>query len=735
MKDYFISYCWDDEKIVRPLAEQLIQNGISVWIDHREVNTNDSIPEEISAALQTSHTVLLMWSAKSLIARWTRDELNASISLRKRIIPCLLDDTPLPNTLKTAQSLYIDLRNLDQETATRRLLDVVKKPFRQRSETSPRIADIPFRKNPNFTGREAQLQAIARKLSKTDGARAVVAGLGGVGKTELAIEYAYRHASEYERIWWLRSEGMVTLSLDFANLAHELNLPEKDDPDIEIVNQAVIRWLGNNRHWLLIFDNAQELEHVRKYLPKAAKGHIIITSRNFDWGAVADLIDLQEWDRSESIHFLLKRTGRQDAAGADELADMLGDLPLALEQACAYVDTRNIDFTEYKRRFQEERKAILKYGERTRYSDTVAITWEMAFREINNISKVPLLMLNLCAFLAPDPIPLVDLLNEAPNVPRALTAAFANKADFDKMLAPLSHYSLIRIEDDHLIVHRLIQSVTQDRMSKKMQKRIAEAAVTLVADVFPSEAPEEVTQWPRCQSWLSHADATISHAEHHHIRTVQMSYLCNQMGLYLQSRAAYPKAEPLFRRALALNETLLGTEDLYVAANLNNLAELLTDQGKYGEAEPLYRRALEISEAQLGAEHPDVATSLNNLGALLHDQGKYGEAESLYRRALEIREAQLGDEHLDVAQSINNLAELQADQGKYREAEPLFRQALQIYEAQLGDDNPNVATSLNNLASLLQAQGKYNEAELLFRRALEIRDTQLGAEHPDVATS
>ena len=211
--------------------------------------------------------------------------------------------------------------------------------------------------------------------------------------------------------------------------------------------------------------------------------------------------------------------------------------------------------------------------------------------------------------------------------------------------------------------------------------------------------------------------------------------ILNWQGLSLHAAGKYTEAEPLYRRALAINEKQLGPEHPDVAISLNNLAGLFHAQGKYAEAEPLYRRALAINEKQLGPEHPSIATSLNNLAELLRAQGKHAETESLLRRALEIREKQLGAEHPFVASSLNNLAELLRAQGEYTEAEPLFRRALMIVEKQLGPEHPDVAMSLNNLATLFHAQGKYADAEALYLRALEIWEKQLGPEHPSVAMS
>ncbi len=207
----------------------------------------------------------------------------------------------------------------------------------------------------------------------------------------------------------------------------------------------------------------------------------------------------------------------------------------------------------------------------------------------------------------------------------------------------------------------------------------------------------------------------------------------NNAALSLTYAGDYSGAEPLFRRALAIDEKALGPDHPEVATGLNNLALLLYATGDYAAAEPLFRQALAISEKALGPDHPTVATCLNNLATLLRQEGKYAEAEPFYRRALAIDEKALGPDHPEVAGCLNNLATLLYAKGDYAAAEPLFRRALAIDEKALGPDHPYVATNLNNLAALLKQEGKYAEAEPFYRRALAIDEKAMGPDHPDVA--
>jgi len=736
----FISYTWADRDIVWPLAESLRVKGLEVWIDKREIRPGDRITEQVQKALVECDALLLMWSQSSSLSDYVRDEWNAALA-QKRIIPCLLDGTAILG--KLSDVLYVDLR--DRAKGVEELLRILPPPVHRvrehddtrRGDDGLQIENIPYRENPNFTGRQEDLAELRRTLVAGKTAAITqpvsISGLGGVGKTQLAIQYVYLYRDDYELIWWLRAEGPLTLAADYAALAERLDLPERHEREQELIVAAVRKWLEENRDWLLIFDNAPTPEVVRHFLPRQLTGHVLMTSRNQNWRELASGIPLREWPRDESVEFLLKRTTQRDAAMADAVANLLGDLPLALEQAGAYIEATGSSFSDYVDLFQEYRRELLRRFKPYDYPDTVATTWEISMRKVKERSPSAEALLNVCAFLAPDDIPRTLLRDGIKNSPAAVTLSFADPIIFDEAISALRNYSLIEATSAALSVHRLVQAVTRDRLSDESRKTWAETAVRLVANVFPVDS-YDVRNWPTCARLLPHALVVTEHADNYQVDLDEVIFLFNRPGGYLHSRASYLDAEPLLRRALEVAEKY-GSDHPYVATHLNNLAGLLKEQGKYTEAEPLFRRALAIREEQLGPEHPDVAASLNNLAALLYALAKYTDAEPLLRRTLEICEQQLRPEYPVVATSLNNLAQLLEAQGNYVDAEPLVRRALEIREKQLGPEHPDVAMSLHNLASLLQTQGKYADAELVYRRALEILKKQLGPEHPNVASS
>ncbi len=765
----FISHSWDNKPLVRRLEAELKAAGAEVWVDHAGVRGGDNLPKEISQALAWCNTVVLVWSQSAAQSHWVELEWTNAIALRKLVIPCRLDKTVLPALL--ANLLYLDFTEVENGlTQLREAVQLAQTPIAQKPITNPptsnteRVArflrfelagdlsreardlrpaiwNVPHHRNRNFTGR-SQLLADLRQALTAEKAAALtqtqaVHGLGGVGKTQLALEYAYRYAADYGLVWWLRSEEPATLAANYAALATALDLPEKEVKEQDAIIKAVRQWLDHHSGWLLIFDNANQAQDLLPYLPQANTGHVIITSRHPHWKGVANPLRVPVWPREESVAFLVRRTGAQSeampVAEAAAVAEELGDLPLALEQAAAYVEATGISWTDYLDLFRQYRQALLKEHQPLAYDATVATTWEISFKQVKAEAPAAVDLLNVCAFLAPDEIPRRLLIEGREHLPETLTQALAQPLVVNKAIASLVRYSLIEATNETLSLHRLVQAVTRDRMPEAVKKTWIAAMVKLVVKVFPF-ASADVRFWLACKSLLPHALTVAEHAEKYGVELEKVATLFNQTGLYLKSRAQYRDAEPLYRRAIQIRERQQGPNHLDLAASLNNLAALLKDQGQYATAEPLYRRALEIKKKQQGSDHPSVATGLNNLAELLRAQGQYAAAEPLHRRALAIREKQLGSDHLDTALSLNNLALLLEDQGQYAAAEPLYRRALEIHDKQLGPDHPATATSLNNLAGLLRAQGQYAAAEPLSRRALEIWEKQLGRGHPQVAT-
>ena len=587
----------------------------------------------------------------------------------------------------------------------------------------------------DFRGRGDFLRALHASLQKGRDARVAIVsravrGMGGVGKTCAAVEYAWQYRHAYRAVLFASAATPDALDRDLAALAEPLRLREAAATGQPLRRAAVLRWLNEHADWLLILDNVDTPEAVRAVRALAIGGGcLLLTGRLARFGAGIEALELDLLDPDVASAMLLQRTpGRRmmpdDAAAARALAvQELDRLPLALEHAVALIEHLGCRFADYQARLRATPLALLDRAdlELTHYDRTVFRTWHAS---VGLLAAPARALLERLAFLGPEQVPEALLEVAVPG---------AEDEDQREALAGLVAYSLARrvAEPAGFVVHRLVQEVTRLSLDTAAARTRLEEALGWVSAAFVGDA-RDVRVWPVLEQLAPHAETVAWQADTAGL-TNPAVWVMGELARLLDAKALYARAEPLYRRALAIDEASLGKDHPNVATRLNNLATLLHDTNRLGEAEPLMRRSLVITEATLGKDHPNVAIRLNNLAMLLQAANRLGEAEPLMLRVIDIFEASLGKDHPNVATALNNLALLLQDTNRLGEAEPLYRRALAIDEASLGKNYPNVARDLNNLALLLRATNRLGEAEPLMRRALAIDEASLGKDHPRVA--
>lgn len=406
-----------------------------------------------------------------------------------------------------------------------------------------------------------------------------------------------------------------------------------------------------------------------------------------------------------------------------QIAHELGNLPLALDQAGAYLTATGTSLAEYLSLYQQRRPDLLKERRNLAYPHSVATTWNLSFARVEARDPAAAELLRVCTLLALETIPEEILTAGASFLGPVLSPVASDVFRLSKAVEALHDYSLVRRnpKEKILTIHRLVQTVLRDAMEEAEQRRWAERAMLAVNAAFPMA---EHRNWPQCERLLPQALAATELIEQYQLSSAEAGRLLYETASYLQDRSRYRQVEPLNQRTLDSKK-----EQSDVAHLPDNLASLYQEQGKDAQTDPLYQRALRILEQQLGLASPDVTSPLGGLAELYQEQGKYPQAESLYQQALRILEQHLEPEHPNVAYPLNSLANLYYEQGKHVQAELLYQRALRIWERQLGPEHPLVASPLNNLALLYQAQGKNAQAEPLYQRALSILEQQLGTEH------
>ena len=593
-----------------------------------------------------------------------------------------------------------------------------------------------------FKGRQVLLNEIETRLGAIFDHGGVAApvvalvGQGGVGKSRLAIEQAWRQLGRHCAVLFVQADSPAALERNLAGLcgARGLDLSEKALTEQAAQALAVLNWLAAHPGWLLILDNVDNeaaATAVESLLSQLSGGQVLITTRLRNWSGSVQVLDVDVLAPDDAAAFLLERTDGKRRAAQDDTAtalligEDLGYLALALEQAGAYISQRRLSFASYRREWQQRRAQVLAWNEPrlTQYPASLAITWLTSFEQLGEAART---LLRRLAWLSPAPIP--ESLLEV-----AIAGEAANPGGAFAALVELEGLSLLNrsSEAPQFVVHRLVQEVTRLRQELAQEPHELEAALDWIDAAFVGEA-QDIRSWPVLVPLEPHAKTVACFGDWVGV-TGATARLMSQVGVLLLTKADFCEAERLMRRALRIDEANYGIDHSDVAIDLNNLAMLLQATNRPAEAEPLMRRSLQIDKASFGQDHPRVAIDLNNLACLLQDIDRLAEAEPMMRRALQIDETSYGKDHPNVAIRLNNLAGLLQATDRLSEAEPLMRRSLQIDEESYGQDHPRVAIDLNNLAGLLQATDRLSEAEPLMRRSLQIDEASYGKDHPAVA--
>ena len=487
-------------------------------------------------------------------------------------------------------------------------------------------------------------------------------------------------------------------------MAGRLGLAESSEKDQSVAVEATKRWLDEHEGWLLVLDNVEDYAVVRDLARKASANghHVVITTQSSALGPIGRQ-KLSPMDHEQGALLLLLRANRlaadaplsaadpKDAALAREISEEVGGLPLALDQAGAYLEETGSGLEDYLKLLRERFKELAaRRGGLDADHLSVAATYLTSFEKLAKQNQGAAELMKAAAFLVADAIPEEIFTKGAAKFGQVLQAAASDPIQWDEAIAAAFKFSLIeRKPSKVLAVHRMVQAVAKSSMSAEEQAKRAEQVVRAVNATFPSV---EFATWDKCERLVPSAQVCAALVDEYGLSFPEAARLLNQAGVYLSARARYAEAEPLYRRALDIDEQSYGPDHPDVARDLNNLARLLQDTNRLGEAEPLMRRSLAIDEGSTGPIIPMSPASLNNLAALLQDTNRLGEAEPLMRRALEIDEKAFGPDHPNVAIRLNNLAQLLQATNRLAEAEPLMRRALEIDERAYGPDHPDVAS-------------------------------------------
>ncbi|KAI0864540.1 kinesin light chain 1 [Xylaria cubensis] len=579
---------------------------------------------------------------------------------------------------------------------------------------------VPFGRNKNFVGRDAILESLLEKIppsaNKDDCQRTALEGLGGTGKTQVALEAACRVRKTHPdySIFWVPAIDLTSFETAYREIGQLLQLPGIDDDKADVktlVKTALSQESAG--HWLLIIDNADDSELLSKtladYLPFSREGSILFTTRNHKTTAILDIeresiFAISEMNDGEATDLLRKGLRKEQLDSIESIQRLLSfltNLPLAIKQASAFMASNtNVTVSKYLEFCESSDTDLIKilskeFENRYRYKshaknqNPVATTWLISFDNISRYDPQAADFLKFMCFLAEKNIP-VSLL------------PVTSKIEMKKAIGTLKAYAFIieRGTPEAFDIHRLIRLVMRNWLQQKgeWETRYANVVLRLTKE-YPS--PEK-----------------------------NNTYLLFRIAKSYSMLGKYNKAERLYQQTLRLRKEVLGREHPDTLSSMNNLGNAFNNQGKYKEAEEIYRKTLELRKKVLGKMHPDTLGSMNNLGNALYNQRNYEKAEGIYRQTLELKKKVLGKEHSDILGSMKNLGNVLYNQGKYEEAEGIYRQTLELRKRVLGKEHPATLCSMKNLGNVLYNQGKYEEAEGIYRKTLELEQKVLGRKHP-----
>lgn len=652
--------------------------------------------------------------------------------------------------------------------------------FTRSSKQSTVWGGVPLR-NVNFIGRKELLSSLRSELTKSTETAVLpgaLHGMGGIGKSQIAVEYVYRHAGDYDLVWWIPAENSSEIQASLVKLAQRLEI--QVEPTIDTAVPAVLEALGVGapyRRWLLVFDNADKPEDVRKFWPRRGDGHIIVTSRNTRWAEVARTVEVDVFQRAESRELLQRRNADLIDEDADRLATVLGDLPLAVEQAAAWRAETGMTVDEYLRLFEAKRTELLESRAPVDYDVAVEAAWNVSLDRLREENPGALELLEVCAFFSPEPIP-KKIFSGVRNIPVSedLERILADPIDLGRAIREINRYSLAKVDhrNDTLQLHRLVQLVLRNKLGPDDQERVLHTAHLLLAGRDP-RSPEAVEHWPTYAELLPHirtvdarncTDSWVrrmainaavylyafgdpvgclemaqDHAEfwtvklgEKHVDTLIVS---RWWGRMLRAIGRFDEGRTVAERTLAFMKETLGETHEETLLTMHAVASDLRAKGAFDEARNMNEEAYRAAVKRFGEDDPDTLAAANNYALSLRLVGEFARARDLDEETVRRKQIVLGEDHRLTLLTLDNWSVDLRETGDYLRARVEQEDTVRRMRVQLGDRHPMTLAAIKNLAIAYRKAGEHINRKAL-NLAIEASEgliAKYGESHPDAMSA
>ncbi|MFJ6812951.1 FxSxx-COOH system tetratricopeptide repeat protein [Streptomyces avermitilis] len=658
------------------------------------------------------------------------------------LVPLRVDEVRLPDSYLAHEP--VDLHRLEEAQCVAGLLSALELPA-QPTDGAPAAPRFPGstpatwnapQRNQTFTGRNVILTQVREQLRS--GMSVVLpqpqalTGLGGVGKTQVALEYVHRFMADYDLVWWTSAESVDNVVASLAELGARIGAPGGED--MALVSRETVQMLARGvptKRWILIFDNADNPEQLTRYFPAGGGGHILVTSRNQAWATQGQSLPVDVFLRQESIEHLSRRAPGLTAHEADRVATAVGDLPLAVEQAAAWLAETATPIEDYLRQLAEQTTDVLDLNQPADYPETVAATWNISIARLKDRSPASVRLLQLCAFLAPEPISShllysKEMIDELRKVDPTLQESLL----LGRVIREIARFALAKVDQvsNSIQVHRLVQAVIRSQLTQEEQRHARHVVHTVLAGARPDgdEPIDDPETWPRFGVIWPHLSASdVRNCTENEPRRLLIDRV-----RYLWKRGDFPAAQQLAEDLLGHWKPLLGEEDVQYLYLRCQLANVMRSQGRYVESRAINTELLEQQRRVLGAAHPHTYVTMSSLASDLAALGEYTLAVELAREAHDGFSQIFHESHRRTLSAANNLALALRMVGRYGDARSLDQDTYDRRMEVLGPDHPYTLASAGRLGRDLREVGRYEDSVSLLSRAYDAHKRILGKGFP-----